>query len=97
MLSAMEYAKSFNPGDTVDEDSIVDTPVEHQNTSEGTDDGEESIAKEGIDIESIISSLPEGESVTPIADWKKYFDGLNLSKIIVSAVQEITNIKSHAL
>ncbi len=97
LLSATEYAKSFNPGDSVNEDDIVDIPVENKNAESENNDNEESLAKDALDIESIISGLPEGESVVPVADWKKYFDDIDFSKRIASAVQNITNIKSNLL
>lgn len=97
LLSATEYAKSFNPGDTVNEDDIVDIPVENKNTETENTDNEEAVAKDALDIESIISGLPEWESVAPVADWKKYFDDIDFSKRIASAVQNITNIKSNLL
>jgi hypothetical protein len=93
LLSAQEYAKPLNPGDTVLEENIVDTPkIEMTEAVE-----EKSEEKSILDIEKIIASLPDTPDIVPIPDWQKHFANFDFEKRISSALQKITNVKSQRL
>lgn len=93
LLSAQEYAKPLNPGDSVSTDNIVDMPKAEKEDSSETKQEE----KPPLDIEAIIESLPDISNIEPITDWQKYFKEFNFEKRVSSALQNITNIKSQRL
>lgn len=93
LLSATEYAKPLNPGDSVQTENIVDTPKKDiEETTEGEKD-----EKPIIDIEKIIESLPDAPNIVPIPDWQKHFRDFDFEKRVSSALQKITNVKSQKL
>jgi len=53
--------------------------------------------QEEPDVESWIEGLPNAESIQPIADWKKYFQELDIKKKIKDATQNIVGLKTKAI
>mgnify|MGYP001560213556 FL=1 len=94
LLAATEYGKALNPGEAVDSGSIEDVPTTEMKSEE---ESSEPKVENVLDIEAIIKSLPDITSVTPVADWQKHFRDMELEKRVSSALQKITNIKSHAV
>lgn len=95
LLSAQQYAKPLNPGDSVETSEIQDIPKTKETTEEndGTKKGEENL----IDIEAIIKSLPDIANIEPMKNWQAHFTSITFEKRVSSALQKITNVKSRLL
>lgn len=95
LLSAQQYAKPLNPGDTVETSEIQDIPKTKEVVEEDgtTKDAEE----KQIDIEAIIKSLPDIANIEPMKNWQAHFTALTFEKRVSSALQKITNVKSRLL
>lgn len=95
-LSATEYKTSFNPWDTVDESQIEDSPKE--SPEQAADDGDIEVAsKSDINIESLLAGIPIPTNTIVINDWQEHFKNFQFNKKIVSAYQNISNVKSNSL
>ncbi len=80
----------------MDESQIEDSPKE--SPEQAADDGDIEVAsKSDINIESLLAGIPIPTNTIVINDWQEHFKNFQFNKKIVSAYQNISNVKSNSL
>ena len=98
LMGAEQYAKPLNPGDEIDQE-IIDE-IDKTNQVELNEDyapAQEGDNLKELDLEDILSSIPNAPDIEPVKSWQEHFKNLNYNKKISSAFQKITNIKTKAV
>lgn len=95
LMAAQQYAKPLNPGDDIDDEMI-----EKEDTVFSDEQGAEpQIGETGdeLNVDEIMSGLPEIPEVAPMSEWQEHFSELELNSRISSAVQKIVNLKTKSV